>query len=118
MHRRLNSVFMSSLASESALYLHHATVFPDECHLGQADEQAMFYHARDLMQLAIQRGGIGDLAEVAVENVMPFVGDVNSTVVLLPQRDLRAERFNAATQAQVGAVNSRLGARGQPPLRF
>jgi hypothetical protein len=43
--------------------------------LGQTYEQAVFYYSGDVIQLSSQALGIADLAELAIQNVIAFIGD-------------------------------------------
>ena len=61
----------------------YAAIFPDEGRFRHADEKAMLDYARDSVKLCVQRGGIGDLAEIAVEDVVPLIGDIRITICVL-----------------------------------
>jgi hypothetical protein len=54
----------------------------DEDDAGAVDEQAVLDDARDVTQFAREHRRIGDAAEIAVENVVAFVGDEGLSVFL------------------------------------
>src|SRR6266498_1254510 len=79
---------------QSALDLYNSAIFADESHLCHSDEQSVLNHAGDSMQPGIETGRVGNLSEVAVQNVMSFIGDVGISVRVLAQRYLCPERFD------------------------
>ena len=54
----------------------------DEDDAGAVDEEAVFDDAGDVAEFARERRRIGNAAEVAVENVVAFVGDERLSVFL------------------------------------
>ena len=67
----------------------------DEDDAGAVDEQAVLDDARDVTQFAREHRRIGDAAEIAVENVVAFVGDEGLSVFLADD-DGRAKLFDFA----------------------
>lgn len=68
----------------------------DEDDAGAIDEEAVFDDAGRVAKFARERRRIGDAAEVAVENVVAFVGDERFSI-LLTEDDGSAEMFYFAT---------------------
>src|SRR5581483_6855711 len=84
--RRRDRHIMSSFPK-----LNDVSIFPDNRELRHADEQTVFDDARNPPQLLCERRWVGDFAEIAVKDVMSFVGYVWVAIGISSQFDLRSQ---------------------------
>jgi len=64
--------------------LYNLAAFSYQDYRGEVDEEAVLDDSWQVAESASERGWIGDLPEVAIENVVAFVGFVGHALGVLP----------------------------------
>ena len=108
---------MLSPARSSGPELYHLTLFRHQNDTRHPNKQSVLDDTRHLAQRTRQGGRVGNSVEVAVEDVMTFVGEVRFPGWILPAHHLGAQASNSLRDQRFGETDHFEG-QGKPSQKI